>query len=394
MKAISRIVLSAIWLFVAGWINTILNNVGTLVSGNAAVRQLDPSDTSFLVNTPITQFGGHISLGVITLIVLALIWFGPIKRFFAAFAVLALLSVALAPNYAEAYYDKSDYTEAIYVLPNQSAFVIPDVGNNVDSQAQFMSQAYLDAKKVPAKRVVIPHAKLSNSGGMLAADYYVPSARVILVTREPFNKVWVSSADRGTSAKNEGMPCQSTEGLNITAGISIGVSVSEEGAAKYLYNFGTKAPVGSITDPQVIFTSVYYARSVAEVMDTVGHGAVLGLVCDEISKRTLDQANNESGKIIAAVRVAAQKYLADRGITLDYLGWADTFSFDHDVQKAINDKYMAVTVLPVLSTLQAVADIRIKEGLGDGLRTKGLPQSLIALPTNMLDLTKLFGATK
>ncbi len=40
------------------------------------------------------------------------------------------------------------------------------------------------------------------------------------------------------------------------------------------------------------------------------------------------------------------KYCTDKGITLDYIGWAGTFTFDKDVQQAINDRYTAQTILP------------------------------------------------
>jgi hypothetical protein len=299
--------------------------------------------------------------------------------------------LAAAPN-AWAYYDKTDYTEAIYILPNQSAFVIPDAGANKDSQAQFMSLDYLKANKIAAKRVVIPHVKLSGSGAWSA--FYVPSARVIIVDRTPYNREWVTAANRGTSSKNEGMPCQSSEGLNITAGVSIGVSVRVEDAARYLYYFGTIPPKGNPSDPAIIFTSVYNARSVADVMDSVGRGEVLSLTCREISARTLNDDNKDAGAIMKSIATGITAFLVERGITLDYIGWADTFTFDQTVQKAINDKYTADTIAPVLATLQALADVRIKEGLGEGLATKGLPANLIAIPSDLLDLTTLFGAKR
>lgn len=62
------------------------------------------------------------------------------------------------------------------------------------------------------------------------------------------------------------------------------------------------------------------------------------------------------------------------------------------MQKAINDKYTADTVAPILKTLQALADVKVKEGLGQGLASRGLPANLIAIPADLLDFTTLFGA--
>jgi hypothetical protein len=399
MLTFVRLVLSIAAVSVFGWLNYFANAAGTLVSGKAAVHQLDNSDLSYLIATPLTQYAGHFAIsGLFLLAVLVLIWWSPVARFIrgsgtTAAAILALLALAslAIPQPAQAFYNKTDYTEAIYVLPNQSAFVIPDVGANKDSQAQFGSKAYYEANKVASKRVLIPHAKLENTGGAWAADYYVPTARVTLVNRTPFNKEWVTATDRGTSNKNDGMPCQSNEGLNITAGVSIGVSVREEGAAKYLYYFGTLPPKGDPADPNVVFASVFYARSVADVMDTIGHGEVLSLVCAEISSRTLVEDNKAAGKIMESIQAKATAYFTERGITLDYIGWADTFDFDKAVQKAINDKFVADTVLPVLPTLQALADVKVKEGLGAGIAAHGLPASLIAIPDSVLgNLSNIF----
>ena len=69
----------------------------------------------------------------------------------------------------------------------------------------------------------------------------------------------MESHERGTSPRNESFPCQSKEGLNITVGVSIGASVLETNAAKYLYRFGVLPPNGDRTDPRVIFTRCFSA---------------------------------------------------------------------------------------------------------------------------------------
>lgn len=380
---IFRLCLSIVAISAFTWINFFLNAAGTLIGGEAAVHQFDNSATSYLVATPLTQFAGHLGLSsIFLLIVLALIWLAPLKRLWSAIATGAIVALLFAsPHPAQAYYDKYDYTEAVYVLPNQSAFFVPDVGANKDTQAQFGSQEYYDQNKVASKRVLIPHAKLVNSGAW--SDYYVPSARVILVTRLPYNNEWVTDPNRGTANKNEGYPCNTKDGLNLTTGINIGVSVSEAGAAKYLYHFGTEMPAGDPRDPAVIFTSVYYARPVKAVMDTIGHGAVGQFLCDEISARTLMENNGQAGAIIKSVREKATAYFDARGITVDFLGWGDTFDFDKAVQKAINDLFAANLLAPALPTLQGLAEVQVKEGLGQGLATHGLPANLLVLTSGL-----------
>jgi len=359
MKSLFARALATLVAIVAyGWINFLLNPIATVVSGAAAGKQFDNSATSYVESVYTMGVFGHLGVPALALmIVLGLIWRNEIrtawtKLFPPAVIVFGLM---LSTTSAHAYYDKNDYTEAYFILPNESAFFIPDVGANKDTQAKFGSTEYLEANKVAAKRFTIPHAKFSGSG--MWSDFYVPTGRLIVVDRTPFNREWVASHDRGTSARNESFPCQSAEGINITAEVAIAASVSEENASKFLYWFGVRPPVGNRQDPQVIFTSVYAGRNLAEVMDSVGRGKVQSLVCHEIGARTFDKANTEINAIMSSVEKDATAFLASRGITLDYIGWAGTFSFDKDVQQAVNDAYTAQKLAPVLATLQTKAVI-------------------------------------
>ena len=206
------------------------------------------------------------------------IWLGPLRRWLGgdgnrfiptlAFAGVVAL-VFVQPPQAMAYFAVDDKTEAYTILPNESAFWVPDTGDNRGGQAQLDSEDYLKSRKLAVKRFVIPHHKLGNSGGFLGWDYYVPDGRLIVVDRTPYSREWVGSAHRGTSSRDESIPCQSKEGLNISVGVSIGASVSEDDAAKFLYRFGVAPPTGNRTDGQVIFASVYYGRNLSSVMDDV-----------------------------------------------------------------------------------------------------------------------------
>jgi len=249
-----------------------------LSSGQAAGGQFDNSDASFIGAS--VQMGLNGRYGVLPAVVLAIvllaIWWGPLRRRFGGRTIAAALLLLLGIAPAQAYYDKTDFTEAYTILPNESAFWIPDGGANKDSQTQFDSEAYLNANKVPLKRFIVPHVKLQGSGGWY--DFYVPAGRLIIVDRTPYSREWVDAADRGTSRRKEGFPCQSVEGLNITVGISVGASVSEANAAKYLGRFGVLPISGDRTNPAIIFNSVYYSRRLSDVMDDVGRKKVQTLV--------------------------------------------------------------------------------------------------------------------
>ncbi len=397
-----RGIITIIAIFVYGWINFLLTSVGTIASGKIAGNQFENSDTAYVVS----RFGMNFfsNLGgipsIVFLAVLIWIWWKPVQSLLRHRKIPVVILIALlflSGTKAFAYYDKSDYAEPYFILPNESAFYIPDVGDNKGGQSQFGSEDYLRANKIAAKRFVIPHTKLENSG--FFSNYYVPAGRLIIVDRTPYNREWVSSSNRGTSAKNEGFPVQSKEGLNITVGISVAASVTEDDSPKFLYRFGVKPPIGDRTRPEVIFTSIYYGRSLTEVMDTVVKDKVQALLGNEFTKRSFDEANAQAEQIMTSVQTSLEKYLKTVGITLDYIGWADTFSFDHTIQDAINRRYIATQdeaiaqkLGPYTATIQALASADALRAFGN--KTDGkLPTSVSLwwLPSGVSDFFgKLF----
>jgi hypothetical protein len=375
----------------------------TLITGNVAGRQFENSDSAYLtaVYTMSIFNTVNVLLTLALLGVLALIWFKPvrdlIKQITTQVAVLFATTGALLAGTTDskAFFDKTDKTEAYTILPNQSAFWIPDVGANLANQAQMDSEALYNANRVQLKRFVVPHQKLQGSAGnsMFSGwDYYVPAGRLIIVDRTPYSREWVDARDRGTSDRKEGFPCQSKEGLNIGIGVSIGLSVAEANAAKYLHRFGVIAPKGDPTSGDVIFISVYYSRSVKDVMDDVGRKKVQTLVCDEIAGRTFDDANANMRAIMEKVKADATNYFASVGMTLDFIGYADTWTFDDAVQAAINrryvasqDKEIALALEPYTATIQALAAAQALRSFGDKSDGK-LPTTIVGLPTNAQEL--------
>jgi hypothetical protein len=384
-RLVWRVIATVIAIVVYGSVNVLTNPVATMLSGETAGKQFENTDASYYSAVVGMRIFGHLGIPfVLLLIVLALIWLRPLLRLAGVAAMLGLILVAPP---AEAYYDKTDYTEAYTILPNESAFWIPDVGANKDNQAQIESEAYLNANKVALKRFIVPHVHLQGSGGFF--DFYVPAGRLIIVDRTPFSREWVDATDRGTSRRKEGFPCQTSEGLNVTVGVSIGASVLEANAAKYLYRFGVLPVGGDRADPRVIFASVYYSRKLSDVMDDVGRKKVQTLVCNEVSARTFDKANAEANQIMDAVHKTANDYFAAVGVTLDFIGWADTFTFDKEVQDAVNRRYIASQDQAVAMALAPYADTIQKLAAAQALRSFGehsdgkLPTTIVGLPPDV-----------
>ena len=387
-RILGRAIATAAAVVLYGWINFLLHPVATIASADVAGQQFANTDASYVTSMIGIRLFGNLGIpAVVLLAVVVAIWWRPLRQWWVSGAAAIVFSVLLAAPQAQAYYDKTDYTEAYTILPNESAFWIPDAGANKDNQAQFDSEAYLQANKIAVKRFIVPHTKLQGSGSFF--DFYVPAGRLIIVDRTPFSREWVEARERGTSTRNESFPCQSKEGLNISVGVSIGASVLEPNAAKYLYRFGVLPPVGDRTDPKVIFNSVFFSRKLSDVMDDVGRKKVQTLVCNEIASRSFDKANEEANQIMGAVGKAATDYFASVGITLDFIGWADTFTFDPVVQDAVNRRYIAsqdqaiaAELAPYASTIQALA-------AADALRSFGhksdgrLPTTIVGLPPDL-----------
>jgi SPFH domain / Band 7 family len=397
LRSITWRSIGSILLFgVYGFVNGLVYPVATLAAGKVAGRQFESNDGSYLVSTYGMNFFGHVGWPFWAfLILLGMIWIAPARALIrqiakAATAGLAILVIA-SPMTADAYYDKTDWPEIYYILPNESAFWIPDVGDNKTDQKKFMSEEYLDTNKIAAKRFQIPHVQLPKSSWTL--DYYVPAGRLIIVDRTPYSRQWTADPVSGSSATNESLRCQSADGIDITVGIAISASVFEKDAPRFLYRFGVKPPIGDRNTPEVKFSSIYYGKSLVEVMDTVVRGKIQSLICERFSPKTLDQVNAQATNIIADSEKVVKEYLlTEFGITLDYIGWGDTFEFQADVQKGINDRYVAEKVGPVMATLERQAQIEIQRAaaqaivaFGKGIESKGLPSNLVVLPGGLGD---------
>lgn len=309
-----------------------------LAAGRVAVRQLSDSDAAPLKTQIASDLAGSATLPCLALIVvLAVIWLVPARR--APLAILLLgLGAFVGPEPARAYFSKYDHGEYIEILPNQSAFMIPESGDTKTTQAQFGSERFLTESKVAAKRVQIPHTKLPNTGTL--SDYYVPAARLIIVDRMPVSREWTTSANRGTSSTDQGFRFETADSIGLSTSVIISAFVKEEDAAKFLYRFGTK-PAAQDTD-EARFASVLDGRSLAEVVDGNVHRTVQAALAREFGRRSAEDAIHQKAEIMAAVEKAVIDQFAPIGITVTTLGFADELNFENTaIQAAIDDTFMA-----------------------------------------------------
>jgi hypothetical protein len=247
---------------------------------------------------------------------------------------------------------------------------------------------------------MIPHTSVPSGYGLgsLFGGYVVPAGRLILVDRRPYHREWTAPGRGTDKGSDESFHCQTNDGLNVDVEISISTYVTEDNAAKFLYFFGVKSdPNEDRSDPNNIFRSVYHGYSLTEVMDGVARGNVHNSVCDEMSKYALADANKHMYDIMQDIRKNTATYLIQKGITLDYIGWAGTWAFDPSIQAAVNrnfestqDQAVAKALAPYADTLMNLAFVEATREISQKWNG-ALPTTLSGLwlfPSSLLDGVK------
>ncbi len=343
--------------------------IAGIQAGRIAARQFQDADWPAIETAMAASSFGNASwlMAVSSLVALSLIWtWGRRGSGFAPVLALALL-VEAQPRPAQAYYDTKDYPEYREVMPNETAFLIPEVGENKTGQAAFMSEAYLTEKKVAMKRVQIPHTLIRNPGW--AYDYYVPAARLMIVDRSPVSREWVSANDRGTSLRDQGIRFETAESVTLRTGIVISAFVKEEDAPKFVYWFGARQLKGDPSDPQVNFASVIYGKSLADVIDENVHRTVQATMAKEFGRRSTDQAIHDKATVIEAVEKEVKRVFEPMGITITTLGYAEGLTFDNPkIQESIDMTFMAIknaqsaqAQMQTLPIQEKILDLKIRE---------------------------------
>ena len=166
---IGRVIGTVVATLIYGWVMMVYAPQATLMSAETAGQQLDNTDAGYFNAVYTMSFFSAIGTVATVLFVgiLAGIWYRPLRdaleRSARALAVLIAAGGALIVGATDgrAFFEKTDRTEIYPILPNQSAFWIPEVGATKDKQVQMDSEAFLNDNKVQLNRFQIPHQKLT-----------------------------------------------------------------------------------------------------------------------------------------------------------------------------------------------------------------------------------------
>lgn len=209
----------------------------------------------------------------------------------------------------------------VEIKPNETAWVIPLDGSTKTDQAKFNSVEFLNGHKVATKRIWID--KVEKPIGRFSWEIeWIDAVRVITVDRSLVTREWTFDEKTGTSAKDEGIRCNTKDNIGLDIGITITVCINEDDASTYLYYHGE--------------------RTLASVMDDNIRSFVTTSLSQKVASMDLADFQNSQNKIYADLAKEVTEDCKANGITVKSIGNARGWRFiDQKIQDSINASYIA-----------------------------------------------------
>lgn len=235
--------------------------------------------------------------------------------------VLACLAFIVLGTGCMRPYNTPEYVE---VNTSETAFVIPFEGDGKD-QARFDSEAYLEQRKVAAKRIEIPH-RWNQTGRELFGipnGQWIDTVRVIKVDRSPVTRQWGVNHEEG-KAQAHGNPLwlQSSDNISFSIGFNCTAFIHETNAAKFLY--------------------WYKGDQLEKVMDTEIKARYQQAASHISSTRKMDDLKAQTPDIVKSIEQDVIPFFAERGITITTIGQFGGIEYrDPKIMAAIENTYVA-----------------------------------------------------
>ena len=242
--------------------------------------------------------------------------------------------------------------EFVDVAPNETAFVIRLDGENntSDGQAKLLSEAYLEANRVAAKRIEITH-RWVDTGYAHDAGRWIPDVEVVKVDRSAVTRQWTEEG--GTSPRNEAVSIESKDSVGFSVGFTCTAYIREEDAAKYLYTH----PSGSL----------------ATVMDTEVLGRIQRDCQLAVNGFSLAEVPEHKADLQKAVESDVIPWFATRGVTITNVGMFGGLHYENPaIQRSIDDA-AAASNLKIVA--QAKFEAQQKENQRIELEAEGAAQA-------------------
>jgi len=320
-----RVVLSLLVVIVGVFLYGAYDVSRGTIEGQLAVEQLKDDDVAYNVaRTAIVDTAILKVVGVVLCVFLFLLWIGPLCKLFKEdvvrksvslflFAALCFGVVGCKPYMGEMYKD---------IGPSETGFVVPLEGANKTSQGKFDSVAFLEERKVAAKRINIPR-RYKSTGRMWYDVEIVETVRVITVDRSPVSREWTAEHETGTSKNDDLIYVESKDSIGFGIGCTITAAIEEPNTATYLYNF-----------PQ--------GRPLADVIDKDIRASITKILAREFGARDLAACKTDKAAIFDIAFAESSKYWKKFGVTIRMLGHSGGLSYENKrIQDAIDKNYEA-----------------------------------------------------
>lgn len=186
---------------------------------------------------------------------------------------------------------------------------------------------------------------------------WIPTVKVIVVERKPVTREWTEDEKTGTSTQNQAIVAETRESLRVVARMNCVAQIDEADATRFLFRYNNKP--------------------LEEIMDSEIRARIESKFVEQCAKYYLRDEQNgilaHKFNIMQSVRDYVIAYFKDRGITINVIGLKGDFTYDADVQKSINDRFITMQQKQKADNDAYVAErLRTSGGMDYQLRLKQL----------------------
>lgn len=222
---------------------------------------------------------------------------------------------------------KAEVTEDIQL--SQTAFLVPLMGENKDSQAQVTSAEALAKHKVIGKRVTIPLRQMKT--GYIAYKW-VPSMALIVVDRAPIMELWSRDPFHDDSQSGGGSAAAQP------GNIGLALRVQSKDGIKFAVPGEISALI--VDDDAALFQSRYRGKSLNDIVNTDVRNYAQSVLSEKFAAVDLETCRRDKVKYIKEAQEKLAAYFKQTGITIEYFGLFEGLIFENrNVQAAIELAY-------------------------------------------------------
>lgn len=272
------------------------------------------------------------------------------------------------------------YHEAMLceIETSETAFLIELEGDN--EQAGFDSEEFLESNMLATKRIEIPY-EFKSTGRWPNSGVWIPSTKLVLVDREPENRIWVVDANKGTGESDQGIWVESKDSVGFSTGVVISARIeNDKDAIKFLFNYPPRADKAFTTQGGTWNETVFKAQmsDLAYVLDNNVRNRVAKIFAREAAKYPMDECREKKNEIIQAIEEDVVPFFKERGITITTIGMTGGFKYENPQIQAAIDKVFEAQQDEEVAKAESKAAEQRREALrliGEGEAQKALEKA-------------------